>query len=506
VWSTPAGLYVVIAVVAFLVRLIAVLDGGGLGSYGRYDDGVYYAAAESLSFGRIPYRDFVLLHPPGLLIVLLPVVFFGRLTSDPLGMAVGRILFMAVGALNAVLVARVASRWGRRAAVTGGLIYAGWFAAVYGETSTLLEPLGTLLLLVAILLLIPPEGVPPIRAELISGAVLGLSAAVKIWYVATWAAVAVWQLAGRRIGSAIRILVAGLAALLAVIVPFAALAGGRMYDMVIRDQLLRGPQNASARLARIPVILGVRPVVTGPRVLVWAATAFAVVVVVSAGAACLRDRAARPLVWLLAVTFVVLIASPSFFGHYSELTAAPAALVIAVGAAHIGRRRRTAELPARPVPPYVQRRVAAAARTRVGAVVAPLLISLALASGVASATTPIGRPFPHSLGRAAPPGCVRADDPTALVEMNLLTKELRAGCPIPVDLTGITYDRLRAPVGRRYNRAWQSYLYHYLTSGSAFVLTGRKGDGLAPEIARRLYDRPVIVERDGVTMRRGGRG
>ncbi len=57
-WAIP----VLVAVVALVVRLALVLRGGGLYGYMGYDDGVYYAAAAGLVFGRVPYRDFVLLH------------------------------------------------------------------------------------------------------------------------------------------------------------------------------------------------------------------------------------------------------------------------------------------------------------------------------------------------------------------------------------------------------------------------------------------------------------
>jgi hypothetical protein len=57
---------IALGAIAFAVRLIPVLRGGGLFGFGNYDDGVYYAAATGLVHGRLPYQDFLLLHPPGM--------------------------------------------------------------------------------------------------------------------------------------------------------------------------------------------------------------------------------------------------------------------------------------------------------------------------------------------------------------------------------------------------------------------------------------------------------
>lgn len=45
--------------------------GGPWGNFG-YDPGVYYTSADALTFGRLPYDDFVLVHPPALTLALTP--------------------------------------------------------------------------------------------------------------------------------------------------------------------------------------------------------------------------------------------------------------------------------------------------------------------------------------------------------------------------------------------------------------------------------------------------
>ena len=66
--------------------------------------------SSSLLAGRVPYKDFLLLHPPGVMVVLAPFAELGRLTSDSFGMTVARLAVMALGALTAVLVYVVGRR------------------------------------------------------------------------------------------------------------------------------------------------------------------------------------------------------------------------------------------------------------------------------------------------------------------------------------------------------------------------------------------------------------
>src|ERR1700759_5471939 len=51
-----AAVLVLVGVLGLAARLLPVLLGPGLASIGRYDDGVYYTAADALTFGRVPYR------------------------------------------------------------------------------------------------------------------------------------------------------------------------------------------------------------------------------------------------------------------------------------------------------------------------------------------------------------------------------------------------------------------------------------------------------------------
>ncbi len=471
-----------LALLAFVVRLLPVLLHGGLGFIGRYDDGVYYAAADALSFGRVPYRQFILLHPPGIMLVLLPFAALGRITTDLAGVEVARLAFMALGAANTVLVAVIARRWGRPAMLVAGLVYACWQPAVFAEQSTFLEPVGGLLVLLALYRLIKTDGPPTARAELVSGLCLGGAALVKIWYVAPLATIVAWQLLRRQPKSAARLLVASVGTVAAVVVPFAIAAGHPMNQMVLRDQLFR-PIAVPARSARFASLLGVGSL-TGNDVqlrhlLVVLLSALLVVVF---GAA-ITDRATRPLFAILAVNATVLIVSPVYLRHYAAFIAGPAALLVGVGVARL----------------YVMARLRPAATAATG-----LIVATCVASAVRIGRVDDGRSFPAArFTAAAPAGCIAADDPLALAEIDRLSTDLRDGCPVKVDVTGAVLDRFTVvyPSGvlvpRRFNPGWQQYLYRYLTSARAFIVCREPSDGMNAAYLQSYRRFPVIASAFG---------
>jgi alpha-1,2-mannosyltransferase len=481
-------LLLAVVVLAFVVRLTPVLIGGGLGSYGRYDDGVYYTAADALSFGRVPYRDFVLLHPPGLMLVLTPFALLGRLTTDATGMATARLVFIGIGCLNTALVALIARRWGRPAMLVAGVMYASWLPAVYAEQTTLLETLGGLGVLVALFLLLRRPGVPTVRAELIAGVALGLAETMKIWYVVPWAVIVAWQLLIRRPKAALRVAGAGLAVLMVVITPFALLARGRMYDMVVRDQLLR-QSIATSRWLRVPSVVGANALFPKHHSATHLVAAIAATALVVAAVLCWRDRSARPVVAVLVANLIVLIESPVYFQHYSSFIAAPASLVVGIGLA------QAVAMP----------RLRVARPSIIVAAVVVLMISAVVIS-----TTRQGTRFPGAqFARAAPPGCVASNDPQTLIQMDRLSSDLRSGCPVPVDVSGITFDRLdlTGPDGRSidrlHNAAWQAFILKYLSSARSFVVITHTNDELAPSVKRSLHSFPVLARGRGLTLRAG---
>jgi alpha-1,2-mannosyltransferase len=465
---------------AFVVRLLPVLRGGGLHYYGHYDDGVYYTAAEALGFGHLPYRDFVMLHPPGSTVVLLPFTLFGRLTSDPVGMTTARLAFMALGGLSAVLVYAIARGWGRTQGVVAGLIYAASAAAAYSEQATFLEPIGSVLTLVAVLALCRRTGRWATRLEVVGGLALGLSCTVKIWYAGIAVALVLVLLLRREIRAAARVAVAGVGAATIVMLPFLIAAPGRMWTMVVADQFSRTGA-AKPLTERIPSIVGTQVVLAdqGPS-LTDAVTVLLVVLIIAAVLACLGDRDAWLLVGLFVSAAAILLASPAYFRHYGVLLAAPIALVVPIGFGRVVTRIRW---------PAAREGLVALA------VVAVAVSGLQVAASRTGDTQPWAR-----FAAAAPAGCIAADDPAALIQMDRLTADFRAGCDVPVDVTGASYG---AAMPRAANTAFHRWLMAHLLHSEAFVVLRPNRDTLSPVERRLLHRHPVLAPGHRRSLRAG---
>ncbi len=485
-----------VVVVAVAARLEMVLRGAGLEGLHGYDDGVYYAAAASLVNGRVPYRDFVLLHPPGMVLLLSPFALLGRLTTDHVGFAVARVAFMLLSAANAGAVAALGARSPRPAAAVaaaaGGLFAGLWFSSIYASRTTLLETPASSLLLVALLLVWRRRRAPGQWAQLAAGVALGGAAAVKIWGVVPLIVVAAWQLRSAGRPAALRVLGGAAVAVFVVCIGFFVLDPASMSRLVLRDQLdrpLTSPSpltrglDASSLTWNLP-----HAQLDGT----WAGVgvlALAVVALIALAFVAWRQDARLPVV-LLAVCASVLVLSPSYFTHYGELLTPPLALVVGSAAAGVVTLVRGW------VPTD---RLAALA-------VVPLLVLLAL--DVHTVVRPLGHPIDTARLRAtvAGGGCVASDTPAALAVLDVLTPDLRAGCEVPVDLTGITYDRdsRRQPNGRAVprlrNAPWQRDLQAYLGGADVVVLARPPRSMLNAAGLAELARRPLEARSVGVRV------
>jgi alpha-1,2-mannosyltransferase len=485
----------VIFVLALSVRvtLVLVSSGGLSGNYG-YDASVYYTSADALIGGRIPYGDFLLLHPPGLMLCLTPFAMLGRLTTDHTGFITANLALSAIGALNAALVAKIGTHVGlsRGAALLGGAFYATWLGAAGAEFSARLEPLSTFAFLCGLLLLLlRPE--PSSRVLLLSGAVIGFAPMVKIWWIVPLLVVLAWQLSSSRGWHRIGRLSTGVAACWLVIAgPFFVMAPSAMWRMVVTDQLGR-PHSGAPTLSRLEQLSSLHvftPHLGRAVALFVVGLMLVVVLLLSAGA--WRVPAGRLFVVVAGAQIAVLLTSPTYITYYSGYPAAAIALVLAAGA--------DGPLSARGI-----RLGRAAAGTVVAVTTAVLLVGV-----LAGKSTRIVTPFPGpALARAvAGVRCVVADSPMALIELNTLSRGLANGCPNWVDVNGRTYD-VDAPSGsmfvpRTKNRRWQADALHYLLSGDAVILI-RPATGLNVATIRAITSHPVLARSHGYTVYRSGR-
>src|SRR4051812_6479403 len=86
-----------LAVLAFTIRFGGLALRAGLDSHIELDDGTYFAGAIAFVNGRMPYRDFSILHPPGILYLLAPFAQVGTMTTEMTGLILARTAFAVLG-------------------------------------------------------------------------------------------------------------------------------------------------------------------------------------------------------------------------------------------------------------------------------------------------------------------------------------------------------------------------------------------------------------------------
>ncbi|GAB2575469.1 glycosyltransferase 87 family protein [Microlunatus antarcticus] len=479
------GWAVGLGALAFAVRLVTVLRGGGL--FGRigYDGSVYYASAAALAHGVVPYADFLLLHPPGIVLALLPFAALGRAVGDADAYALARLAWFGLGAVSTVLVFAVVRTRGLRPAVAAATFYAVFVPAVTSEHTTSLEAVGSVCLLGAVALLARGRDLRtgPVWPLLAAGALLGVSTGTKIWGVAVVLALVGWSVGRAGPRRAGLVLAGAVGGTVAVCLPFFVAAPGPMWRMVVADQLgrRRVPGGLAGRLVDITGLSELRGTV-GTHLL----AGVALVLLVAVLALALRDPLGRLGALLLAVTTAVLLSTPPWSVAYTGL-AAPA-LALLVGAAAIRLR---------PV-----------GRAGVTGHAAALVVLVAYVAASLPGLT-FGSPFPgRSLERvlAAAPGCVTTDDPIALIETGALQRDLDLRCPVVVDLSGYSYDLQPAAaehLSRSANGQWQRFVQRRLGSGQTSVVVRFRTDPGLSRRTRAVVDGwPVVAVVGGYRVHR----
>jgi len=480
-------------VAGYVTRLLYPLLGGGLRGFNGYDAGAYYAGADALSHGLLPYRDFVLVHPPLITYLLLPFAILGRLTTDPTGFAAAQLAFIGIGALNAALVVAVARRWGcsTRAAVAGGLVYAVSWAAVGAEFLSRLDPVGNMLLLLALLALGPArrrseDGVP--AYPLLAGTALGAAISTKIW----WALPAALLLVAgflrtrgqpRRWATPARMLAGGVISAVAInAVPFLADPLG-MIEMVLGQQLGRRTKNDEL-LRRMTHLVGIPGGSHSPVPVLLALLALIILgLVVWSAVRAVRTPLGKVVVMLLVGQTLVILASPSWFTFYTDYTAVALALVVTTAI----------DVPVR-------------TRLRLGSRV-PWFATVALAGlGVATVITtgsavvaPV-RDLGHLTAVAANQRCVMARTPAMLILTDSLDRSFQPRCRDWVDAMGLALDSTSMPSFRGLPRRkpWDATYRHYLLSGQALIVF--KDDPLPTGVTRELTSNRILARDNAMTI------
>ena len=360
----------------------------------------------------------------------------------------------------------------------GGVLYAVFWPAVYSERTVLLEGLANTFLLGGLIAISPPEARPSKTRLFCGGVLLGLGAAIKVWGVVPVLILFGWLLVGLGFRRASVMLLGAISSCAAVCLPFFFAAPTVMWRLVVRDQLSRVRTDASP-IQRLTEILGLGHLparITLPLVL-------ALIVLVAGVVLAWQVARARPAVLLLLGLGAMLLVTPTWFIHYSALTA-PVIAIIAGAAAHqllrLSPVRRSRWL-----------RIGLAASV----IVAPFVAALPIAVVRAGERFP-GSPLAMAL--APSPGCTTSDHPSALILTDVLSRNLRRGCPLVADLGGVSHD-MAASGGYRGlridNLGFQQYMLAYLGSGDRTLIARfSRGDGSSGATADTIEAWPIVAQ------------
>ena len=83
---------------ALFLRLWQLTKHGYLLGVTEYDDGVYFGGAVRLIHGTVPYKDFITVQPPGVMLLMSPVAALAGPLGTAKALAIGRILTACAGA------------------------------------------------------------------------------------------------------------------------------------------------------------------------------------------------------------------------------------------------------------------------------------------------------------------------------------------------------------------------------------------------------------------------
>jgi hypothetical protein len=380
---------------------------------------------------------------------------------------------------------------GGRPALVGGLFYAVWVGAVGAEYSIRLEVLGNFLLLLGLRAYLARPGATATRPAFLAGLALGAAMATKIWFVVPAGIILAYEIARNRSWRRSRALILGGAvSAVAITAPFFATAPRSMWRMIIVEQL--GRVDTHRLIWRLGYMSTASVFHEGVAVIVrWCVVAAVALAVVSMCAAAWRAPTGRLPVVLLVTQLGVLIAAPTYFPFYNDFFAAPLAIVVAA-AVHVVVAR---------VPGSVQRRAKP--------VVVTALIAAVVAGAAATAIylpEQTVLPFPRRLTHAVTAShCVMTDSPIVLIELDVLTRDLRNGCPNWVDVSGRARGRDARyghgqNIDRTRNPKWQRDLTRYLYSGDTLILYRTNATGIGSDLRRKLAATPTLAEDGGLIV------
>jgi alpha-1,2-mannosyltransferase len=444
--ETATIAYLAIAIVCFVIAsglvFLELRTKNGLHGLTQFDDDVYFGTILHFVNGALPYRDYVMVQPPGIAVVLAPIGILGRIFGARDGLAIARIFTGTVAGMNAALVVVLLRRYGLLAALFGGLLFAVYPPAYNADHTLMLEPYLVIFCLIAIALAFPVRTEAGTWRLVAAGVSLGVAGSVKLWAVFPLVALLV-VLGLSDIRKALRVLFGAVLGAVAVCGVFFAAAPSAFVRDIITSQLARTTAHPTPVYTRLWSIVGLN---LSSKSLLLGSSHTSILIVTCIVAAMLllgcivpslfRRGSAFESFILLATALVVasLFVPQVFYAHYAYFSAPFLAIGLGIafsrivslvgnGASHLSRR----------VGPALQIGLAAL---------------LVVALGVGSAITVLSehryevytmRIFGDPGARVTaviPEGACAVSDAEGLLIAGNRAVSSRSDCPVVVDSTG----------------------------------------------------------------------
>jgi Glycosyltransferase family 87 len=430
--------------IALGLRLYQLSRPGYLLGVTEYDDGTDFGSAVWLARGHLPYRDFIIVQPPGITLLMYPVALLTKGLAAAQGMAVARIVTAIAGGASVALAGLLVRHRGLLATTVACGILAVYPAAIQAAHTVLLEPWLVLFCLAGAVAAFDGDRLADSGWRLaLGGAAFGFAGAVKVWAVIPVAVILV--LAAGRPRRAASYLGGVAAGFLIPVLPFFIAAPRAFYQSVIVAQLIRIDAARSPLAFRLHEMTGLTDVPgLGPVTLIIVSV---VLVAAIAAAALLASRITRqpppPLEWFALGAGALVVAAflwpADFYYHYAGFLAPFLALAVALPAS----RLVTAAGAASGSPAGLRRlaRPAAAAAGIVLVIMAAVQFGLEAASRAPLSPRTPGLPQADvaAARRLIPPGsCVLADQVSYTIAADRFVSRV-PGCSLMVDSVGTDY-------------------------------------------------------------------
>ncbi len=420
-----AAVIAAVAVAGLALRLYLLAGPSHLGGIAEYDDAVYFGTSLLMSHGLWPYRNFVMVQPPGLPTLMLPLAFLAHATGTRAMLEATRIVTCLVSALNIGLVGYLLRRLSIGSILAGTGFMAVYPSSVLTSQTLLLEPYLNLFVLLALAVLLEEGSLARVWWRFLgAGVLLGMAGAVKTWAIMPAVVVAVVVgLASRR---RLLLLAAGTAAGFALLAgPFFLADPQAFLREVVLDQFVRGGIRTPFGL-RVGYLTGfaVSPVSGNP----WAAATVGALALGALTYPFVRVRTGlshseRIVLGSLALVLVSMFVAPEFFYHYAAFVAP----FVALGWGHAVVRLRAIPRDGHRVPR------AALVPVSIGA--------MALASMVHLEGSRVGLVDPSvAVRRVVPAGACVVTDTAEITILSDRFFSSSPGCPRIVDAFGTALD------------------------------------------------------------------